>query len=460
MSLVTRFEKNSMRRSYRTSIPLQVVLEGDTYNAIDWSLTGVALANIDKVYLPGEEVKAVLILPLYEATLTFPVTLLHEYTEEGRSGFSFVDLGEKNRNILRRFIELAIEGKVDRVDDIIAIYEEPQIDTPIQTPVTLQEDEAHALKNSFLRSAARYILFALFVAALAGVLLFYNFRYSYEGSGTVAGNELKIYPNVNAVVEKLFVKEGDRVTKETPLVTLDSSAITYKIALLEVEKKRKTEALLREQKSLRQKESGQTKLMEILRQKFTASATAYQNARKQYAAHLITKPELMHAENLFLDAKLQLEKLRALQKEELKKFDTETAGNTTEDIDVKLAYLKKRLSFYNIAAPSDAKVYEIYVTEGEEASKSRPLMMLWTADKPYIVAHVPNRYLSDIVKGTEVDIIDRNSNTTLHGKVYKTGSTEERGLQSDTFAVYIDPENLKQPLAPYQRVELLFKRAF
>ncbi len=459
MSLVTRFEKNSLRKSYRTTIPLQVVLDGKSYNAIDWSLTGLALDIPDIKSHPGDKIDAQLILPIHDARLSLPVTLFHEYNQDDRNGFSFVDLSEKHKNVLRRFIEMAIEGKIDRVDDIVAVYEEPEIVTPIQTPVTLQEEEAHALKRSFVRTSARYLLFAVLVAGLLGLVLFYNLRYIYEGSGVVTGNDLMVYPAVSALVEKVYVHEGESVTLGMPLVQLDSSAVRYKLALLEVDKKRKRDLFLQKQQRLHQKRVMHEKMITLAKERIAKSGASYRNAKKQYTQRLITKRALQQAENTWLDARQNLEKIKLLPAAEADENLSGTQNRLDlEKAEVKLEYLKKQLPLYHIEAPAKGKVYEIYLHEGQEALKSNPLLLLWTEDAPYITATVPVKYLSDIITGTEVDIIDKNDNVVLKGKVFKTGSLTDTMPQSDTFTVYIRPEHPAKHLKPHQRVQLLFKR--
>ncbi|RUM68841.1 MAG: hypothetical protein DSZ05_00440 [Sulfurospirillum sp.] len=461
MSLVTRFEQNSLRKSYRTTIPLQVAIEGTIYHAIDWSLTGLALTSSELKTVPGNEIEAQLILPIHDARLSLPVTLYHEYTQEDRHGFSFSGLSEKHKNVLRRFIEMAIEGKIDRVDDIVAIYEEPEIATPIQTPVTLHEEEVHALKRSFFRTSARYLLFMVAVLALLGLLLFYNLRYLYEGSGVVSGNDLMVYPPVSAIVEKLYVHEGEKVMPGVPLVQLDSSDVSYKLALQEVERKRKVELFRQREALLKEKRQMRERMIRLAKQRVSVTSASYRNAKAQYDRQLITKSTLQKAKSVWLDARQNLEKVKLLSSGSDESNDTALQNALElEKAGVKLEYLKKQLPLYHIVAPAKGTVYEIYVQEGQEATKSNPLLLLWTEQAPYITASVPVKYLSDIVMGTEVEIIDKNENVTLHGKVYKTGSLGDTAAQSDTFTVYIRPQQPALYLKPHQRVQLLFKRDF
>ena len=457
MSFVTKFEKNSMRKSYRTTIPLQVRLNGKTYSAIDWSLTGLALADLQTNFAVGEKVTAVLVLPMHDAHISLQVKLCHEYTEKGRSGFSFVDLSEKSRSVLRRFIELAIEGEVDRVDDIVAIYEEPQVDTPIQTPVKLQEEEARALQTAFRKTSLRYTFFALFVLALAAGLLIYNFRYRYEGSGVVAGNDLKIFPQVTAVIDKIYVKEGDQVTPGMPLADLDSDDIIYKLSLLEIEKKRKLKMLSAAMQEHNRTVVAQTRMIRLMEQKVRKKRTYYLQMKKEFDAQLITAETLREAENAWLEAKLQLQKQKAAKETLSVEKKADTGKEDIEDLNVRIDFLKKQLAKYRLFAPVRATVYEIYVPQGQSASKNAPLMLLWTEDTPYISATIPTKYFSDIHTGSKVRIIDRLHDKVLNGEVFKTAEADPM-QQNETYTVFIRPLDQTVKLRPYQRVELLFER--
>ena len=460
MQVISHFAKNSMRKSYRTSIPLSVVIDKRTYHALDWSLTGIALKNPDIGIKPGETLKAALVLQMKEATVSIPVTFRLEYSEAERYGFSFLDLSDTNKTVLRRFIELAIEGKINNTDDIIAIYEEPQVATPVQSPVTLHEEDAKVLKASFMRASFKYLLFTAAVFALLGGLLFFNLRYSYEGSGIVAGNDLKIYSSVNAIVEKLYVKEGDTINKGTPLAELDSSEVTYKLALLEAEKKKKIAKFEQEKLYFQKSLPDNKRVISLLKQKVARTKAALRSARIQYAEHLITMRTLSDLENSYLDAKMKLENTK-MQKEIMQKRMHVKAPETlqTDDIDVKLEYLKRKLTYYRITAPLDAKVYEIYVSEGQEATRSNPIMLLWTKETPYIVADVPVKYLSDISLGTDVDIVDTLENRTFKGKVFKITNPDESVVE-DTFRLFIKPDKSENKLKPHQRLQVLFKRDF
>ncbi len=463
MHPISYFEKNSMRKSYRTTMPLYLVIDQQSYRALDWSLTGAAIESLDMPFKPGEVIEAIILLKMPDATVSIPVKLRHIYTKEGRSGFAFENLSEKNKNVLRRFIELSIEGKIDNTDDVIAIYEEPGVETPVQSPVKLQDEEAKALKSSFLRASLRYILFGLVLLATFAVLLFYNLRYSFEGSGIVMGNDRKVYPMQSAIVSRLYVKEGTYVKKGDPLLQLDSSEIEYQLALLESQKE---EALKRYESAKKRLADESTTpnlgLITLLKKSVATSYRELQNARKQFADGLITRDLLNRIERNYLDARTKLENAKVDAKVLRKKLGVSPQNLVAPDLqerDVRIAYLKKLLGQYRITAPVDGIVYEIYATEGQQALASNPVMALWVRRKPYIVVNVPNSYLADISEGTKVDIVDKKQKRSYTGVVTKTGSVDE-SPDAETFSVTIKPSVSLDTLAPHQRVEVLFRRDF
>ena len=88
MHVISHYEKNLMRKSYRTSIPLRVVVDNTTCHALDWSLTGLALKDFTENFNPGDTFDASLVLQMEELALTIPVNLQYEY-KEGAFGFLF-----------------------------------------------------------------------------------------------------------------------------------------------------------------------------------------------------------------------------------------------------------------------------------------------------------------------------------------------------------------------------------
>lgn len=464
MHTITKFENNSSRKSYRTNIPLHVIIDQKSYKAVDWSLTGLALVTSNFDIKPSETCPCVLVLQMPESAISIRVTLKLEYIDKQRYGFSFVNLSEKNKKVLRRFIELAIEGKTDVVDNIISIYEEPEISSPIHNPVKLDEHEKIALKRDFHRSAFRYILFALGVLTALIGLLFFNMRYSYEGTGVVMGNYYKVYPLQGGVVDRMYVHEGDNVKVNQPLVQLDSQDITYKIRLLEAQKEKDiaTYHVLRKQVTHPNAINIENNnYIRSIKEKLALKMKQYQNAKIQYNQKLITYDRLAVFKDAYLDMKIKLENAKGLflRQQINRRVEANPILLDTRKIDLKIEHAKDRLKRYRIKAPVSGKVYEIYSIEGEQVFTSRPVLTLWTKDEPYILVHVPNKYLSYVKPGTKADIYNVQEKTHYRAKVTKVGTVDESDSMLDVDVV-LKLEGLSSILKPHQRIDVMFKRSW
>ena len=58
---------------------------------------------------------------MQDAKLEIPIKLQFKVKRDTSSGFEFVDLTEKNKRILREFLELSIEGRLDQTDGLLSI---------------------------------------------------------------------------------------------------------------------------------------------------------------------------------------------------------------------------------------------------------------------------------------------------------------------------------------------------
>ncbi len=458
MHMITQFEKNSMRKSYRTSIPLQVRINGRLYDAIDWSLTGLALSVKDLDITPGMQTEAKLILNMHDASVSLSVALQLEYIEENRYGFSFVSLPEKSRAVLRRFIDMAIEGTSENLDDILALYNAPALPSRQEVAVALEPEEEKRLEHSFVKTSWRYILFALLVLGLLFLLLFNHFRYLYEGNGIVTANALKIYPLQNGILEKIYVKEGESVQEGAPLFMIDSSEVTYRLDLLEARKKRLI-AQAKRFAGLSETQQDHQNILATLKENMNLAYKEYRQARHSYSARLITKNMLSKARKDYTDAKLRYENAKLQAQTALSRQSKQTSPqHEIAELDVEISHLKDILKRYRTTAPSDGIVYQISTPEGEFVTQNREVMILWIEKRdPLIRVEIPDSIVTDLQPGHKADIIDKRAGRHFTATVVKIEPQEKL---SDKSGVLLRPDQNETVLEPYRRVKVLLQRDF
>ena len=471
MSTNLHYEKNSMRKSHRITIPLKIHVQNKMYDVLDWSLTGVSISDKDTTSLKGQEFyDAVLMLGLSDASMSLRVKLRRVYHKDGKYGFEFTDLSSKNKKVLRRYLELYLDGKLEQVDDLMAVYEEPDINSAIQEPVKLNEQEKGNLEKSFLRKSLGAMLFSLLLLAGIATLLYQNFLYRYELAGTVAGNYTKIYTQSEGIIDTIHVKAGQKVKKDTLLADLNGDKILSQLKVLQSIK----DARVKEKKlqaSLKKNIPTIPINREVLSLKKQAVSEYYgmlQNARVQFQNRLITNQE-------FIDIKMKYQEAKegyALYKSQ----NAYPQGGTiqalqkvvnVEEVDLQILEKRRLMEELRLFSLEDGIIYDVLAKSGDSVGKNDPLLTLWTYKVPQIICVLSTYKASDLKIGSKVEIVDSIDGQEFTGIVkeikntsYEQDSKTPRLKSFNDVFVVIEPEKNAIVLPPHSMVKVKFKRSF
>jgi len=466
MSLQLQYEKNSMRKSHRIQFPLKVYIQNNIYYVNDWSMTGLSIKTDDNSFIVNDFYDAVLLLGLKDATISIKVKLKCVYNNGDRYGFEFSELSGKNRKMLRRYLEFYLDGKWDDMDELIGVYSEPDIDTALKEPVKLNDLEKSSLQKSFLRKSLSAVLLSLFLLLLIGATLFYNLRYVYESVGIVEGNYKNIYPKHEGILEKIYVQIGDRVKKGDILADMNSEKILQQIKLLETIKETKLKKI--EADSLYQTTTthkNSSELLTLKKQILNESYKNYQNAKIQFDNHLITKTELLYFKNKFLESKESYTLYKEKSTTQKNTHSSAPKIYNIEETNLKIKNKKILLEEYRIFSPQDGKVYEITAEVSDFISRDKPVMVLWTDNRPKIIVSLDAKDAINIKIGLSVEIVDSLGEYKFKGIVkHITNKVLDMDIKTDGMSnvvyVEIEPEERSKVLPPRSVVKVLFKRAF
>ena len=172
-------ERPCQRRFHRVTAPLRVTLpDGRQMGATNWSLGGLRL---DGVAAPrpatGDEVRLGLQLPFQGFDISFEVVGRVTRSDEacGVIGVEFIDLGEREHDLMRHFIDDLVRGQMATVEDAIC-----RIDVPV-TPISTKPDPNPTETMPARRIAVKtvvmsgiYAVLGLAVAAYLGLLVYSN----------------------------------------------------------------------------------------------------------------------------------------------------------------------------------------------------------------------------------------------------------------------------------------------
>jgi len=198
-----RRERPSQRLHHRVTAPLRVDIADGTYDAVDWSLTGFGIDGYDGPGLPGEILSCTLYLPFQGFGISFAcdVTMVRR-TETGNVGFTFNELGERETEIMRHFVDDLLRGAMVSAADTIL-----RIDTPV-TPVPTTPDQGVANGTPLRRWSMKALAMGTF--------------YSVAGLGVIGYAVLALYANfwrleietavVSAPVQEVVATADGRLT--------------------------------------------------------------------------------------------------------------------------------------------------------------------------------------------------------------------------------------------------------
>lgn len=285
-------EPNYQRKAHRVDVQLFIEIDGKVYQAYDWSVSGLSVRDNKLSVASGAELPASVLLPLNDARLTLDVTLVVRRVSPGDVGFEFLNLSPKNRRILRHYIQLHVDGKLDNIEDFVAISSAPAIDTPLTGALNVNEQSTDAMVRRFKkRGRITAVLILLFLAVFAGTL-FYNAVYRMETTGVVIGNDDRITANYPGVLRQVTARVGTFVAAGTPLFSL-----------------RNDEALASMSRGFRQavapgtSPDAEKELLVSLGESLAQNQRAYHNATLLFRQRIITRKDLENTEASYITAK-------------------------------------------------------------------------------------------------------------------------------------------------------------
>lgn len=162
-----RHDKPSQRMHHRLTAPLGVKIQGRLYRTVDWSLGGVRIQ--DDGQCKGLSItQAVLIVPFQGMEIRLPIKLKYERSADfgQHTVFSFVDLGERQHEALKLFVDELVKGSMVPAEDMIN-----RLDVPT-TPVLMIDKQKPANNLPWYRRNPRtWVFTAIYLLAGAALTL-------------------------------------------------------------------------------------------------------------------------------------------------------------------------------------------------------------------------------------------------------------------------------------------------
>jgi multidrug resistance efflux pump len=216
-------EAPSQRRHYRFTSPAAVTISGVRYPTGDWGLGGFRIEPFDGRAAVGERLNTVFCLDFQGFEIAFTAAAEVVRTSRNCLAARFVNLGERESELLKHFTSCIISGEITPVGNLLA-----RIDRPVTpAPATLKAESKTGKKLPIRRIviAGLYLAAGVFVAALlwhvaAGAI----FRFRVDTA--VISTPLDQIVSLDAgKLAEVFVQPGDKIHAGQPLCRVESDLV-------------------------------------------------------------------------------------------------------------------------------------------------------------------------------------------------------------------------------------------
>jgi RND family efflux transporter MFP subunit len=218
-----------------------------------------------------------------------------------------------------------------------------------------------------------------------------DFNHYLEVQGSVkADKSVELHPEMGGTITRIYVKEGQRVSRGQTLAQLDASILNNNIAQM------------------------QTQL--------NLAITAFERQSRLWE-------QKIGSEMQYLQAKAQKEGLES-----------------------NLRALQSQARKMKIIAPFSGTIDEVFAKQGELANPQMPFLRLINLSKVYIESEITETYLKDVQKGTNVIINFASINKEMSSKISQVGNFINPNNRS--FKTRIDISNSNNEIKANQLADI------
>ena len=215
MGVKVKRERPDQRRHHRVTAPLFIDIDGHKCRAADWSLGGFRITDFPG-FMPaaGDDLAIHVTLPFQGFEVSFSAVAEVVRSDEATAMFAcrFMDLGERETELLQHFIEELVRGSMVDVQDTIQ-----RIDVPV-TPASLEPDKSKSSKVPIKRWPVKAIVMTglygfvgIGIIAYTLVLGYSNF-YRMEVQTAVISAPIEVVASqADGRINWTSVKPGDNV---------------------------------------------------------------------------------------------------------------------------------------------------------------------------------------------------------------------------------------------------------
>ncbi len=210
-------------------------------------------------------------------------------------------------------------------------------------------------------------------------------------------------------VDKVFVEEGQKVTKGQPLLELDIDALNSQLETLKVN--RNAQQLSVDSKALDAEVERASNNLKAAERNYNDSKKKYEDNKALYASNAISKAELDMSENAFIEADSGMSGLKNARLAyntavENRNNTKATASDSLKATDIQIGDLEKKIASIkeDCTSPIDGVVANVSVDTGSYTSAMQAAYKIINPDKLQIRAKINEFDIKSVAAGQKVNI--------------------------------------------------------
>ena len=232
---ITR-EKACQRLHHRVATPLNLYNDGRGYTAVDWSLGGFRVSNWDRwnnELKAGDPLSWKFELPFQGFMIAFDVVarVVRIDSEKGQFACQFIDLDERQAELMKHFIEQLIRGAMTPLKDTILRIDSPV--TPVSTepnPSPLEQLPVSRIPTRMVLMSVVYITLGFGLLSLLMVTVYDNFLSLKVNTGATSTPVESIVSMVDGRITRVASIVDQQIVEGTTLLTIESPQLIKQIA--------------------------------------------------------------------------------------------------------------------------------------------------------------------------------------------------------------------------------------
>jgi len=418
MGLIT-VESNQMRKSHRIDLPLTVQINGISYQAHDWSMTGVSLIGFTEDLEPNQIIPSKCALPMVDSMIALNINLKFKRHLEGFSGFEFTDPSPQVRRALRQYIEMAVEGKLDNLGDVVGMLTMPTaLDMSLPDALTPSDLDADNMNRHFKSGSRLAIIIGILFLVVLLTTLFYNTTYRVGGVGEVSNTLQRVRAPAAGIISRMTLKPGDPVRKGMLLLSVVNTDRRGHIDALRLSIK---QLVLQRKKLAQDKGNPASQLTDELAATIRARRADYDKAKLLYAQHILSLKDFN-----YIGSQLQNARIAYARNTQGNRLQTRNAEDKLGPLDLQLVNAREQLRQImdhsaSIVSPVNGHVFSLDAGEGSFVNAGEIVMVLAADTTPDVLLKVPNYDAVKIHVGMPAIVAVPSSGQTLQARVSAIG---------------------------------------